>query len=408
MFDLDTWQEIFESIRKHPLRSILTAFGVAWGIFMLVFLLGSGKGLQNGVEYQFRDDALNSIWVYRGRTSIAHKGLPEGRRIQFTNQDYNKLIEEFSEIEHITGRFYIAGERIVKYRDEALSFNVRSVHPGHRYIENTIMTDGRYLNEEDLDQFRKVAVIGEIVVERLFKDEDPIGKFITINDVSYKVVGRYRDTGGENEMRNIYIPITTGQKVYGGSEDIHQLMFTIGDLDLEQSKELSEEVRVLMSQIHGFNPADRRALYVNNNAENYEEFQNLFGMIRAFVLFIGIGSIIAGVIGVSNIMLIIVKDRTKEIGIRKAMGATPRSIVSMILQESIFITSLAGYIGMIFGVLVLYALQAIEIDYFRQPQVNIWVAVQALIVLVVCGALAGLIPAMQAANVNPIKAMKDE
>jgi putative ABC transport system permease protein len=406
MFDLDTWQEIFESISKHRMRSILTALGVSWGIFMLVFLLGSGQGLQNGVEYQFRDDAVNSIRLFRGRTSKPYKGLAEGRRIRFTNADYKMLAENYEDIDQITGRFYLSGERIVKYNDQKLSFSIRSVHPGHRYLENSEMMTGRYLNDSDLDQFRKVAVIGKIVEEKLFKDENPLGKFITIGDASFKVVGTYEDSGGENEMRIIYIPITTAQKIYGGSEDIHQLMFTTNDLSIEETKELEDEIRMVMAQTHKFDPNDRRAVNIFNLAEEYEKFQSLFAMIRIFVWFVGIGSIIAGVIGVSNIMLIVVKERTKEIGIRKALGATPSSIVGMILQESIFITALAGYLGLVAGIMVLYGMQSMEVDYFRNPQVNIWVGVQALFVLVACGALAGLIPARKAANIDPIKAMR--
>ncbi len=407
MFDFDKWEEIFTSIRRHKMRTALTALGVFWGIFMLVILLGAGQGLQNGVEYQFRDDATNSIWLRRGTTSKEYRGLPKGRRIEFTNEEYDFLVENFADIEHITGRYYLSGDRIVAYGDQSFSYPIRSVHPGHLHIENTLIQDGRYLNQQDLDEYRKVAVIGRKVKDDLFGGEgDPIGREISIGGIVYKVVGWYEDTGGDNEMRIIYLPITTAQKVYAGTERIHQLMFSTGDMPLEEMQDLEGKVRRMLAVRLGFDPSDRRALYINNRAEDYQQVQSLFFAIKAFVWFVGIGTLLAGVIGVSNIMLIIVKDRTKEIGIRKAMGATPRSIISMVLQEAVFLTALAGYGGMLAGIAVLYGLGSLELDYFRHPQVNIWVAMAAIAVLMLAGALAGLMPAIQAARINPVVAMQ--
>jgi putative ABC transport system permease protein len=408
MFDLDKWQEILNSIRRHKLRTTLTALGVFWGIFMLVLLLGAGNGLQNGVEHMFRDDATNSIWIRRGVTSEEYKGLPKGRRIQFFNDDYDYLVKNVKEVEHITGRLYLSGDRTVTYGDKNLSFSIRSVHPGHKFLENTIMIKGRYLNETDLKEVRKVAVIGKIVKESLFGEEEAIGKEINIGGIVYKVIGVYRDTGGENEMRNIYLPITTAQKVYTGTEEIHQLMFTAGDLPLEEMKKLEDEVRAIFAQRHQFDVNDRRALFISNIAEEFQEFQNLFWAIRIFVWFVGVGTLLAGVIGVSNIMLIVVKDRTREIGIRKALGATPSSIVAMILQEAIFITAIAGYLGLAFGIGLLSLAGGVEVEFFKNPQVHLGVALTATVVLVIAGALAGLMPALQAARINPVVAMKGE
>lgn len=406
MIDIDKWQEIFNSIRRHKVRTILTALGVFWGIFMLVILLGAGKGLQNGVEYEFRDDAMNSIWVRRGTTSMPYNGLPKGRLIKFFNEDYELLSDNYPEIENLTGRFFLSGDQIATYQRKNLSFPVRGVHPGHQIIENSIMTEGRYINALDVKMVRKVAVIGKIVEENLFEGEAAIGKEIKIGGIVYTVVGVYTDTGSENEMRVIYIPISTAQKVYSGTEELHQLMFTAGDLPLDEMKKLENDIRSVFAQKHQFDPEDRRALFISNIAEEYQEFQNLFWAIRVFVWFVGIGSIIAGVIGVSNIMLIVVKDRTREIGIRKAIGATPSSIVGMILQEAILITAVAGYVGMAFGVLVISLMSSMEVEYFRNPQVNLGVITAATIVLVISGALAGLMPAMQAAKINPVEAMR--
>ena len=406
MFDYDKWQEIFNSIRRHKVRTFLTALGVFWGIFMLVLLLGAGKGLQNGVEYEFQDDAMNSLWIRRGFTSVEHRGLPEGRRIQFTNEDYDLLHSSFSGVEHLTGRFYLSGDQLLSYEEKQLSFPTRGVHPGHQYLENTLMRRGRYINERDLYEFRKVAVIGEVARESIFGNANPIGKEVSIGGIPYTIVGEFYDKGSTDEMRIVYLPITTTQKVYAGTNEVHQLMVTTGDMPLSQMQELERDIRRMLSARHQFAMQDRKAVWITNLAEEYQQFQSLFAAIRAFVWFVGIGSIIAGVIGVSNIMLIIVKDRTREIGVRKAMGATPRDIIMMVLSEAVFITALAGYAGLAAGVGVLALMSDLAVEYFRHPQINIWVGLAATLVLVVTGALAGLMPALQAARINPVEAMK--
>ncbi len=408
MFDFDKWQEIFGSIRRHKLRTTLTALGVFWGIFMLVILLGAGKGLQNGIEFQFRDDATNSIFIRRGTTSMPYNGLPKGRDILFNNADFDYLVKEYKEIDHLTGRFYFSGDQTVTYGKKKLSFPVRSVHPDHQYLENTIMTEGRYINQTDIKEFRKIAIIGKVVKKDLFGDAEAIGKEISVGSIVYKIVGVYEDTGSEDEMRIIYLPISTAQKVYSGKGDIHHLMFTAGDLPVEKMKELAERVRLDFAARKQFDPKDTRAVFMFNLAEEFQQFQQLFAAIQAFVWFVGIGTLLAGVIGVSNIMLIVVRDRTKEIGIRKALGATPYSIVSMIIQEAVFITAFAGYLGLLAATGVIALVGSMESEYFRNPQVNFGVAAIATLVLVVCGALAGLMPAVQAARINPVVAMKTD
>lgn len=408
MIDLDKWQEIFNSIRRHKLRTTLTALGVFWGIFMLVLFLGAGEGLRNGVEYEFRDDATNSIWIRRGTTSMPYKGLPKGRFIQFFNDDFEYLRDNFPEIDHLTGRFYLRGDQMVTYGRTNLSYPVRAIHPDHQYLENNTVAEGRYINDLDLQEVRKVAVLGKVVKDNLFGEEAAVGREVSIGGIQYKVVGVYEDTGGENEMRAIYIPMSTGQKVYSGKNELHQLMFTAGDLPVEEMKVLEEKVREAFARRHQFSVEDRRAIWISNIAEEFAQFQNLFAAIRIFVWFVGIGSIIAGVIGVSNIMLIVVKDRTREIGVRKALGATPASIVSMILQEAILITALAGYAGLAAGIGVISLLSSMEVEYFRNPEVNLGVGVAATLILIAAGALAGLMPALQAARINPVVAMRSE
>jgi len=411
MFDIDKWQEIFSTISKNKLRTILTGFSVAWGIFMLIILLGSGTGLQNGVENQFADDAVNSIWLYASQTSMPYKGYNAGRQIKFDNEDYTRTKHSVKQADHITGRFYVSSANTISYKNNYGTYDLRAVHPGHQYLENTIITEGRFINELDIKGYNKIAVIGNLVKKDLFKNgEDPIGKYIKIGNISFKVVGVFKDKGGEGEMRIIYMPITTAQRVFNGGNRINQLMFTVGDASLEESRKIEEQVRADFAKAHHFDPNDKRAIRINNDLEGYMRVQNLFTGIRVFIWIVGIGTIIAGIVGVSNIMMIVVKERTKEIGIRKAMGATPLSIVGLILLESVVITSFAGYIGLVLGVGLLEVMKANmpPSDFFMNPEANIYIALTAMALLIFTGALAGFIPARKAAAIKPIEALRDE
>ena len=411
MFDKDKWQEIFGTIRRHKLRTALTAFSVWWGIFMLVILLGAGTGMQNSILHNFRDDAANALFIRSGSTSQPYKGLPAGRYIRFDNDDYD-MAKEVDGIVHHSGRYYLWGEFFTTYKNKSLAFNIRCIHPGHQMIENTEVTHGRYINDDDINQKRKVCVIGRLVKEGFFEeDEQAVGEYLNIKGLDYLVVGVFNDSGGDWENRNIYLPISTAQ-LTEGTDRIHNIALDLGDVTFEEAKAIEEDLRVQLAARHKFSPADRSALRIWNKAESSREFNLVFSFINGFIWFVGIGSILAGVIGVSNIMLIVVKERTKEIGIRKALGATPFSIVSMIVQEAIFLTGVAGYFGLACGLGVIYAVQQfmesnnIEAEYFRNPEVNTGVAVFALGVLILSGAVAGLIPALQAVRVNPVVAMK--
>lgn len=413
MFDLDKWQEILETISKNKLRTFLTGFSVAWGIFMLIILLGSGRGLGNGVVWQFRDDAINSIWVRPGQTSVPYKGLQPGRSVQFTNLDFDELDRNVPGVEHLTGRFYIRGNALVTYGRESNTYDIRSVHPDHRYLENTLIQQGRFLNDRDLSEYRKVCVLGRRVVDQLFRGRPAMGEMVQVNGIAFKVVGIFEDVGGEGEEEKVYLPVTTAQRTFNGANRLHQLMLTTGDLTLEETEALAAEIRDNLAVRHSFDPEDERALFVNNNNENFREVMNIIGGIRLFVWAIGIGTILAGVVGVSNIMMITVRERTKEFGVRKALGATPGSIVGLILQESVFITAVSGYIGLVLGVFTLEwaAARLAEVpnaDFFRNPSVDLPTAIQATLVLVAAGTLAGLVPAIKAARIRPIEALRDE
>ncbi|MBL7914088.1 MAG: ABC transporter permease [Bacteroidia bacterium] len=411
MFDLDKWQEIFSTISKNKLRTVLTGFSVAWGIFMLIILLGSGYGLQNGVENQFRSSAVNSIFVRGGSTSMAYGGFQPGRDIQLENEDYDLVNNNVPQIDHITSRFFIRGEINVSYKNKFSSFEVRSVHPDHAFIENTVIHKGRYINDSDLEEYKKVACIGTLVVEQLFaKDEDPLGKYIKVNGIAFLVVGVFEDEEGDYENRMVYLPITTAQKAFNGQGRIRQILLTTGDATVEESNEIVDDITTMLANRHNFDKNDSKALSIWNNYEEYKKVIGMMGNIRMFIWFIGIGTIMAGIVGVSNIMMIVVKERTKEIGVRKALGATPASIVSLIIQESVFITAVAGYLGLVAGVGLLELVSTFvpKSDFFDHPEVNLGVAISATVVLVVSGAIAGLIPARRAAKINPVVALRDE
>jgi len=405
MFDLDKWAEIFESINRHKLRTALTAFGVFWGIFMLVLLMGAGNGLFNSIKHEFSDVATNSIWLSPGRTSIPHNGLNKGRRIRFDNSDYDFLKDHFEGVDEITGRFFISGDRKVNYKDKSLSYSINSIHPSFKTMENITVTEGRFLTDKDLATYSKVCIIGDIVKKNLFEDEDAIGKQIIVDNIAYTVVGTFYDID-DWVMKNIYIPITTAQKVYSGNKRLSRIMFTTKGMSVEEVTKIEDEVYAAFAVRKNFSVKDRRAIWSDNNAKDFEEFAGLMFAIQGIIWMVGIFSMIAGVIGVSNIMLIIVKDRTKEIGIRKSLGATPWSIIMMVLQESIFITALAGFVGVACGVLIIGSLSGIKSDFFRTPHVDLSVIIIATVVLVLSGALAGLIPAIKAARINPVIAMK--
>ena len=414
MFNLDRWREILDTLWRSKLRSGLTAFSVAWGIFMLVFLLGMGTGLQNGVQKEFADDATNAVWMFSGRTSIPHDGMPIGRRVVFTNSDIETL-DRLPGVDKITGRFHIGEGRNntiqTRVANNVSSYDVRSVHPDHLYLENTIMIAGRYLNELDITEKRKVCVIGEPVAKFLFESTDVVGRWIEINRIPFQVVGLFTDEGGEGEREKIYIPITTSQTAFNGADRVHMTMFTMSpDVTVAESKRLADAAKARLAAAHHFSPGDTQAVRVRNNVEQFQNFMQIFVGIRWFVLVMGICSLVAGMIGVSNIMMIVVRERTREIGVRKALGAKPSHIVMSIVQESVFITTVAGYLGLVAGVGALALLDKLipPTDMFAHPEVSLNVALGATLLLVIAGALAGLFPARTAARLNPIKALRDE
>jgi putative ABC transport system permease protein len=414
MFDLDKWQEIYNTVQKHKLRTLLTAFGVFWGIFMLVILLGAGKGLENGVLKMFGSIAKNSMFIWGGRSTLPYKGLQPGRFVKFNNDDYKILKTQVPGIKHLAPALRIIGPFTVNYKDKNGSFLVEGQYPEIDKVRPMIFTKGRFLNETDLKEKRKVAVIGLRSQELLFDQEDPIGKYIKIKGVYFLVVGVFtiENAGGDgrNDAEKIFIPLTTLQQAYNQPNMIDS--FAITPQDDADAEELEKQVKIILASNHHMSPDDYKAFGGWNSGKEVKKFTALFEGIKIFIWVVGIGTIIAGIVGVSNIMLIIVKERTREIGIRKALGATPGSIVSLIIQESIVITSAAGYIGLVCGIALMEGIRGFMKDskadspFFSNPEIDIKIAFIAMGILVVAGALAGLFPAKRAADINPIDALK--
>ncbi len=414
MFNIERWQEIFEAIRKNKLRTFLTGLSVASGIFILVILLAIGQGMSNGVEKEFERDATNRISVWTNVTSVQFKGLNPGRFIEMDNRDYEMAVNKNSDKLEFKSGVYSRWGQLTTYKKENGSYRVEGVRGDYQFLENATLVAGRFINQSDLNTNEKVAIIGNQVYLDLFRDKNALGEYVDIAGIKFKVVGIYSDPGGEREETRIFIPLTTAQRVYNAGDKLRSLAFTLEKHDkyedaLAASEAFSAQLTSDLKARHTIAPTDERAVNVNNTLENTKKFYDLNNMIRWFFWGVGICTIIAGVVGVSNIMLIIVKERTKEIGIRKAIGAQPWSIIGMILHESIFVTAIAGFVGLIFSLFLLQIVGPfIETDYIRNPSVDFSVAITTVIILVVAGAVAGFFPAYRAANIKPIDALRDE
>lgn len=409
MFNREVWSEIFSTIRANKLRTFLTAFSVAWGIFMLIVLLGAGQGLQNGAGQQFQSDAVNSIWINGGTTSKAYGGFQPGRDIQLRNEDFALIRRQQPAIDRITTSYDGRSIRTLNYGKNNGAFTVRSGMPDHDYLENCTLVTGRFINNNDLVGYRKVCVMGKPVQDALFGKEDPLGKYVNVDGIPFKVIGTFTDPGrGDNER--IYIPVSTAQRAFNGQDKLSVIWASTGRTTVAESEQMAADIRKMLARKYNFSPEDEEAINVWNNSVEYERIMAMLANIRTFIWVIGIGTLIAGIVGVSNIMMIAVKERTREIGVRKAIGATPQSIISMILQESILITAAAGYIGLMAGVGLLELARKLlpPGDFFRNPEVDLSVAIAALVMLIFAGALAGFVPALRAARIEPIEALRDE
>ncbi|SMB95058.1 protein of unknown function DUF214 [Hymenobacter roseosalivarius DSM 11622] len=413
MFDLDKWSEIWSTVRRHKLRTGLTAFGVFWGIFMLVVLLGAGKGFRNGVEQEF-DVAKNAVFVWTQRTSVPYMGLKAGRFIQLTNDDVRAIERQVPEAAFILPRCELHGTFTVQVPPKSGAFTVKGEYPGYPAVQAMDLQQGRFVNETDIRERRKVAIIGDRVVAVLFMGANPMGKYINIKGIYFRVVGVFKGSGrpeeAQQDAQTIFVPLTTLQIAFNQVNKVDYFAF-IPKPGIPAAV-VETKVKEVLRRQHKVAPTDDRAFGSANVEEEYARVQGLFTGISGFSWLVSIGTILAGIIGVSNIMLIVVKERTKEIGIRKALGATPWSIVSLIVQESIVLTAAAGMVGLLAGTALMAGISHLiagqQTSFFANPQVDVGVALTAIGLLVSAGTLAGLVPASIAARVQPVVALKDE
>ncbi|MBB4806206.1 putative ABC transport system permease protein [Chryseobacterium defluvii] len=409
MFDLDRWQEIFSSIRSNVLRTVLSGFTVALGLFIFIVLFGIGKGLQNAFTAGFARDAQNLISIFTGRTTIAYNGLQSDRDVSMNNEDYDFLVNlDKEKVGYSTPR-YQSG-LLVKYGKESGSYQINGAGPEEKFIENRKLLEGRYLTPTDLERKQNVAVIGRMVQRDLIKNGSPIGKDLNINGTMFKVVGVFSDDGGDWDERHITIPITTLQQMKKGSDTVSTVYIAYNEkLTPQEAIKYGDELKNRLKSRKNVSPDDENGVRVWNNAQNMNETFMFLAVITAIVSFIGLGTLLAGIIGISNIMVYIVKERTQEIGVRKAIGAKPKSIVALIVQESVLITVVSGFVGVGLGVLALSLIgDSLEEFFIKDPNVG-WGAIFAAFIALVCsGLIAGFVPAYRASKIKPIEALRVE
>ena len=408
MFDIDRWREIFQSINKNRMRSVMSGFTVAFAILLFTLLFGIVSGLKNTFEGAFVDDAANSMFVRVWKTTKPYKGLQSGRRIQLKNNDYDYVADKYdSKIDLMTARVY--KNFSMSYKKNQDNYSIRAVHPDHQFLEKTIMDEGRYINQLDINEASKSIVIGRLVKSDLFGEKPALGKRINVGGISYKVIGIFSDDGGDNEERLSYIPITTAQKLYGNNDYISQINIGYNEnLSLDEAIAFGKAVERDMRKKLDIHPDDQSALSVRNMAELNKGVGIFMLALFFIVIFIGSGTLIAGIIGISNIMIFVIKERTKEFGIRKALGAKPSSIVGMVVQESVLITTIAGYLGLTLGTYILSLIgNSLEEDYFiKDPSVSQGLVIGATIVLILSGLIAALVPARKASKIKPVVALR--
>ena len=409
MFDIDLWREIFQSINKNRTRSLLSGFTVTFAILLFTILFGLANGLNNTFSKTFVDEASNAIFIRTGKTSKAHKGLQAGRRIQLKNQDFVYIKKDFdSETEYIASKVF--KNITASYKNKKNNYSLIAVNPDNQYVEKSKVYSGRYVNQLDIDNQTKVIVIGRLVEDELFSKTSALGENVNLSGISYKVVGVFSDDGGDDEERIIYMPLSTAQQIYGNNDYVDQINLTYNpDFDYDQAIDFGLDLEKKLKNRFNVATNDQRAIRIFNRAMQNKGIKQMTSVLGILILIIGMGTLIAGVIGISNIMIFIVKERTKEIGIRKALGASPKSIVSIILIESILITTLAGYLGLLVGVGVLeWASPVLKTYFITDPSVSKSLVISATLTLIGAGTLAGYLPAKKASKIKPIVALRDD
>lgn len=408
--------EIWASMRKNKLRTFLTGFSVAWGILMLIILLSSGNGLQHGMMSNFEYMATNSIELYSSQTSMPYAGYAEGRRIYLTAKDMEILENEFSNVDKVSSSSGYPGDQII-YGDNFTNASINGVRPEHTNIFTMKILEGRFVNREDIDRMRKVMVISKAVKEILFGEEPALGKEVVQKGMVWTVVGVY-DNYAYGNQHSVFIPYTTGQLAYMRNNPwIGYIVFTLKGINTDEQMEAFEAgIRRRLSSEHNYDPNDKNAIYLYNNFNQFKQINKVFRAVDLFIWIIGLGTLLAGIVGISNIMLVTVRERTFEFGIRKALGAKPSSIIRLILWESVIITAFFGYIGMVSGVAIMEVVNHIieaksaadpeSFAVFQNPTLDLRAAVYATVVLIMAGLVSGYVPARKAAKLKTIDALR--
>jgi putative ABC transport system permease protein len=419
VFNKDTWQEIAYTIQQNRVRSLLTIFGVFWGIFMLVILVGTGTGLQNGAYAGFDNYATNTFFIWARITTKPYQGFGIGRRYNFNNDDTEILRRSVPEIKIIAPRGRKRARDMlnnVVYKEKAATLTVYGDEPEIRKINMMEISQGRFLNPLDLENKRKVAVIGIESIPLLFsKDQDPVGKYIRINEIDFQVVGTFRlpnknDDSYEENAKAIFLPLSTFQQIFKWGQIVG--WFSVNVKPRFNAAQVMKKVRTILARRHSIAPDDRRAFGSWNMADNFKKISDLFIGIRFIIWFVGLFSLLAGIIGISNIMMIVVKERTCEIGIRRAIGETPASVMSQLIIETVVLTSLPGYLALVAGVVILECINGlmlyfkIDTEMFLNPQIDLNTALAALFLLTLGGVLAGVMPALRAVEMKPVDAIR--
>ena len=411
MFSRDTWFEIFSTVRKNKLRTFLSGFTVALGIFIFIVLFGFGNGLKNQFKEFFLDDATNVLTIFPSKTSKPYKGFKTNRQIEFKNDDIIDLEKNFKFfLENISPRITRYAQS--SYKLESNNYRTVGVSPSYIYFEKHVLMKGRYINNDDVTSKKKYAVIGRLVAQDLFgTDVDPLGEYINIDSSNFKIIGIFKDSGGDNEERVIVMPYTTRQLLEKSNDKIGQILVSFRpELGYIGAVAFEDKIRNFFEIKKSIDPTDPRGIFIRNIAKDLKNNQTFSSVLQYIVTFVGLGTLLAGIIGISNIMVFVVKERTKEIGIRKAIGASPKSIIAMILQESIFITMISGYAGLVLAILILNNIgdSLMEKYFISSPYIETSNAIWATIILIFFGALAGYLPARKAAKIKPIVALRDK
>ena len=408
MFDLDRWREIFQSINKNRLRTVMSGFTIAFAILLFTLLFGVANGLGNFFKSAFANQTQNKMFIRVWKTTKPYKGLQTGRRIQLKNNDYNYIEEEYEDdIQYKSGK--INNNLLIKYKNKASNYYVRAVHSDYQFLEKSSINEGRYLNERDLKQQSKVIVIGRLLKKDLFGEKPALGKRVNVNGSSFLIIGIFSNEGGDNEERIAYIPLSTSQMIFGNNDNINEMYLGYDpNLSTDAAIAFGKRVERDMRKKLNIHPEDQSALSLRNMAVANKIVVMITFALYLIIAFIGSGTLIAGIIGISNIMIFVIKERTKEFGIRKALGAKPSSIVGMVVKESVLITTLSGYLGLSIGTYTLSLIgNNLEEKYFiKDPSVSPGIVIGATIILILSGLIAGYIPAKKAARIKPIEALR--